>query len=77
MGREYERKIPNEYLERLNALYEEFVASYSLSPMIIVPGDELDFIRDRYALGWICGQLEAQGLDRPMLAPIEGLEAEV
>jgi deoxyadenosine/deoxycytidine kinase len=76
-GREYERKIPDEYLERLNALYEEFVASYSLSPLIIVPGDELDFIRDRYALGWICGQLEAQGLDRPMLAPIAGLEAEV
>jgi hypothetical protein len=36
--------------------------------VIVVPGDELDFIEDRYALGWICGQLEARGLDMPMLA---------
>ncbi len=66
-GRDFEQSIPDDYLERLNALYEEFIESYTLSPLIVVPGDELDFIADRYALGWICGQLEAHGLDVPML----------
>jgi deoxyadenosine/deoxycytidine kinase len=66
-GREYEHRIPTDYLERLNALYEAYMRDYTLSPVIVVPGDELDFISDRYALGWICGQLEAHGLDAPML----------
>ncbi len=64
-GRDYERDIPDSYLERLNALYEDFVESWTRSPVIVVPGDELDFIADRYALGWICGQLEARGLEAP------------
>jgi deoxyadenosine/deoxycytidine kinase len=66
-GREFEQRIPDAYLEQLNALYEDFIRHYTLSPVITVPGDELDFIEDRYALGWICGQLEARGLDVPML----------
>jgi deoxyadenosine/deoxycytidine kinase len=66
-GREYEQRIPSDYLERLNALYDDFMLNYSLSPVITIPGDQLDFIEDRYALGWICGQLEAKGLDLPML----------
>jgi deoxyadenosine/deoxycytidine kinase len=66
-GREFEQRIPDAYLEQLNGLYEAFIRHYTLSPVITVPGDELDFIEDRYALGWICGQLEARGLDVPML----------
>ncbi len=66
-GRDFEKRIPSSYLEALNALYEGFIRDYSLSPVITVPGDELDFIEDRYALGWICGQLEARGLDLPLL----------
>jgi deoxyadenosine/deoxycytidine kinase len=66
-GREFEQRIPDAYLEQLNALYEDFIRHYTLSPVITVPGDELDFIEDRYALGWICGQLEARGLDVPIL----------
>jgi deoxyadenosine/deoxycytidine kinase len=69
-GRGFEQQIPGAYLESLNALYAAFIESYTLSPVIVVPGDELDFIEDRYALGWVCGQLEARGLDLPML---EGL----
>jgi deoxyadenosine/deoxycytidine kinase len=67
-GRGFEQKIKSAYLESLNALYSSFIESYTLSPVVVVPGDELDFIEDRYALGWICGQLEARGLDMPMLA---------
>jgi deoxyadenosine/deoxycytidine kinase len=66
-GRGFEQRIPDEYLLQLNALYEDFIRHYTLSPVVTVPGDELDFIADRYAFGWICGQLEARGLDVPML----------
>ncbi len=66
-GREYEQRIPSDYLEQLNAHYESFVDNYTLSPVITIPGDQLDFIEDRYALGWICGQLEAKGLDLPII----------
>ncbi|MFN3266242.1 MAG: deoxynucleoside kinase [Deinococcales bacterium] len=66
-GRGFERQIPSAYLERLNELYNAFIQSYALSPIIEVSGDDLDFIEDRYALGWICGQLEAHGLDLPIL----------
>jgi deoxyadenosine/deoxycytidine kinase len=72
-GRDFEQRIPDEYLLRLNALYERFMRGYTLSPVITVPGDELDFIADRYAFGWICGQLEARGLDVPMLETQPGL----
>jgi deoxyadenosine/deoxycytidine kinase len=67
-GRGFEQQIKSAYLESLNQLYSSFIESYTLSPLIVVPGDELDFIEDRYALGWICGQLEARGLDLPMLS---------
>ncbi len=43
-GREYEKKIPREYLEKLNALYEEWIERYTLSPVLKVPADRLDFV---------------------------------
>lgn len=43
-GREYERQISPEYLERLNRLYEEWVSNFTLCPMLTVPADELDFV---------------------------------
>ena len=69
-GRDYEQRIPEAYLVGLNDLYTDFMREYSLSPIITIPGDELDFIEDRYALGWICGQLEARGLDIPLLGEV-------
>jgi deoxyadenosine/deoxycytidine kinase len=44
-GREYERAIPYEYLERLNTLYEEWVEAFTLCPVLVVPADELDFVK--------------------------------
>jgi hypothetical protein len=37
----------------------------------------LDFIEDRYAFGWICGQLEAHGLDLPILEGVQALSAKL
>lgn len=66
-GRAFERSIPDEYLLRLNALYEDWVGAYDLSPALVVPGDEVDFVADPAGLEWVCARLEAAGLERPVL----------
>jgi len=43
-GRDYERTISPEYLAQLNRLYEEWLEHFTLSPVLIVPADELDFV---------------------------------
>ena len=43
-GREMEQDIPVEYLERLHQLYEGWIADYSLSPLVILPTHQIDYI---------------------------------
>lgn len=43
-GREIENKITADYLDQLNELYEEWIQGFSLSPVLIVPADDLDFV---------------------------------
>ncbi|MGD8813144.1 MAG: deoxynucleoside kinase [Anaerolineales bacterium] len=43
-GREYELDIQPEYLNQLNDLYETWIASFSLCPVLIVPADDLDYV---------------------------------
>lgn len=43
-GRTYEQGIEPSYLERLNKLYEEWIAGFSLCPVLSVPADDLDFV---------------------------------
>jgi deoxyadenosine/deoxycytidine kinase len=43
-GRNYERDIQPEYLSQLNDLYEQWIDSYPLSPVLTVPADDLDFV---------------------------------
>jgi hypothetical protein len=45
-GRQFETRISDGYLESLNGLYEEWIGGFSLSPVLIVPSDRLDFVRD-------------------------------
>jgi deoxyadenosine/deoxycytidine kinase len=45
-GRDYERNIPDEYLTQLNALYDEWVENFSLCPILTVPADDLDFVKN-------------------------------
>jgi deoxyadenosine/deoxycytidine kinase len=52
-GRLFERQIPDRYLLSLNALYEDLMASWNLSPVEVVEADRLDFVdreEDRMAL---------------------------
>lgn len=43
-GREYEQQIETEYLERLNALYEAWIANFTLCPVLTVPTDDLNYV---------------------------------
>jgi len=45
-GRDFETRITDAYLARLNELYEEWIASFTLAPVLPVPADRLDFVRD-------------------------------
>lgn len=43
-GRDYEKNISTEYLDALNASYDEFFFHYDIAPVLIVNTDEIDFI---------------------------------
>ena len=44
-GHDFERGIDPQYLEQLNELYEEWAANFTLCPLLIVPADEMDFVK--------------------------------
>jgi deoxyadenosine/deoxycytidine kinase len=43
-GRDYERQISSQYLDQINHLYEDWIAGFSLCPVLTVPADRLDFV---------------------------------
>ena len=43
-GRDFEANISEEYLEQLNKLYESWIDDFDLSPVLIVPGDMMDYV---------------------------------
>lgn len=45
-GREMEQNIPTAYLKRLQKLYANWISGYSLSPMVTLETDKLDYISD-------------------------------
>ncbi len=45
-GREMERGIADSYLRRLHRLYERWIANYDLSPVLIIPTGEIDYLTD-------------------------------
>lgn len=45
-GRQMEQEIPTGYLNRLNALYEEWFEDYKLSPVLVLQTDKLDYLTD-------------------------------
>jgi deoxyadenosine/deoxycytidine kinase len=42
--RSYERTISPDYLNQLNALYEKWIAGFTLCPILTVPADDLDYV---------------------------------
>ena len=43
-GREYERTIQADYLQRLNERYEEWISNFNLCPILTIPADSLDYV---------------------------------
>lgn len=43
-GRAYEQAIDPDYLQRLNLLYDTWIAHFSLCPVLTVQADDLDFV---------------------------------
>jgi deoxyadenosine/deoxycytidine kinase len=41
-----EQNIPLDYLKRLERLYEQWVADYSLSEVLVLESDKLDYVGD-------------------------------
>ncbi|MBX7096260.1 MAG: deoxynucleoside kinase [Myxococcaceae bacterium] len=45
-GRAMEQDIPTAYLSRLNALYEGWFKTYTMSPVLVLQTDTLDYLTD-------------------------------
>ncbi len=43
-GREYERQISADYLGQINELYEMWIRSFTVCPVLTVPADDLDYV---------------------------------
>jgi len=56
--RDYERKIPSEYLDQLNELYEKWISSFTLCPVLTVPADDLDYVAHARHLDLILAKVQ-------------------
>lgn len=57
-GRDIESNISDDYLKQLNQLYEEWIADFSLCPVLIVPADDIDFVTYSGHLNLIVDKVE-------------------
>ncbi len=57
-GRDYEQGISVEYLQQLNELYEEWIGSFSLCPVLAVPADDLDYVAHSNHLDLIVSKVQ-------------------
>jgi hypothetical protein len=63
-GRDFETGLPDQYLSELNRLYEEWIDGFELAPVLIVPGDRLDFVAESRDLDSIVRTIENRLRDR-------------
>jgi len=72
-GRDYERSISPEYLKSLNLLYENWIARFTLCPVLTVPADDLDYVAHSGHLRLIVAKVEEKltGKDEVVFAPDE------
>lgn len=57
-GRDYERKIPIDYLQRINNLYDEWAAAWDICPMIRISSEEVDFVSSEAGLNAVVKQVQ-------------------
>jgi deoxyadenosine/deoxycytidine kinase len=57
-GRDYERAIPAEYLEQLDRHYEDWIARYDLSPMLVVETDACNLVAEEEELAVVAERIQ-------------------
>ena len=57
-AREYERSISREYLEMLNVAYENWIANFTLCPVLTVPSDNLNFVSSPRHMDLVCAKVQ-------------------
>jgi hypothetical protein len=57
-GRPYEQTIPADYLDQLNHHYEDWVARYSLSPLLVVETDACNLVEEEAELERVAEQVQ-------------------
>lgn len=57
-GRSFEQSISDDYLGRLNRLYEEFIASYGIGELLIVDVNQLDYAQQPADFAQIVGLID-------------------
>ncbi|MFN3309616.1 MAG: deoxynucleoside kinase, partial [Anaerolineales bacterium] len=56
-GREYERRISPDYLRQLNTLYEEWITSFSLCPVLTISTGDLNYVSEPQHLEMILNKI--------------------
>ena len=59
-GRDYEQKMPLDYLEGINNLYEDFIMNKYKGKVLIVEVDNLDFEHNPKQFGEIIDKIDAK-----------------
>ena len=67
-GRDYERAISDAYLQQLNELYDAWSDSFSLSPVLIVDTDNLDYVQNGEHLDQIWERIRGRLMGRDFLS---------
>lgn len=72
-GRDYERRITAGYLSQLNELYEAWIGSFGLCPVLTVPADDLDYVEHSTHLDLIVAKVQEKltGKEEVIFAPEE------
>ena len=55
--------IPRDYLAQLNDLYEDFIQSFDLSPKLVLPADDLDFVNSYHDFDYILDMIDTMRRD--------------
>ena len=66
-GRGFEAGISDDYLLQLQDLYEEWVAGFDSSRVLVIPSSNLDFVHDESDRRHVFELLERHGLAAPLL----------
>ena len=58
-GRDYEQKIPLEYLENLNELYKDFIYNKYKGKLLVVDVDDIDYQNNKKDFAGIIDKIDA------------------